>query len=283
MENRITIHLCSRDRHTELFGVLQSLRTQTFQNWDIIILDDASGTPVINAYFLNGMINRLKLENHKVKLIRNNVSFGCCYARNKCIEEDDFGNPFTLRLDDDILLEPNYIQKLMDVIEDGYDMASGVIPNFAQPEIKREVKFVGDVINKHEFDKDGNLIKQNDDCGFCYIEDVILPTHQFRTNCLYKSEINSKVKYPDNLTSVAFREEGFFSFGALIEGYKIGVNTGTVCYHLQTPSGGNRRLDYAQCVTLDNETFLKWCKKKFAKHGDFLNKQKEVNKNARKR
>jgi len=283
MENRITIHLASKDRHTELFGVLQSLRTQTNQNWDLIILDDASGSPITNAYFLNMMFNRLKLENHKIKLLRNDVSFGCCYARNKCIDEDDFENPLTLRLDDDILLQPDYIEKLLDVIEAGYDMATGVIPQFNLPEVKREIKFVGDIINKHEFDIEGNLILQNDDCGSCYIENVILPTHQFRTNALYKSEINKKVKYPNNLTTVAFREEGFFSFGALIEGYKIGVNTAAICYHLSTPSGGNRRQDYAQCVQLDNETFKKWCTKKFKQYGNFLNNNKEVINNASKR
>jgi len=270
MKNRITIHLCTKDRHTELALTLQSLRTQTNQNWDLIILDDASGTPVTNAYFLNGILNRMKLENHKIKMLRNNTSFGCCSARNKCIEEDDFGNNLTLRLDDDILPEPNYIEKLMDGINEGYDMMTGVVPQFNTPEMKREIKFVGDVINKHEFDKEGNLILQEDDCGYCYIEDVIMPTHQFRTNALYKSEINSKVKYPDNLTTVAFREEGFFSFGAIIEGYKLGVNTGAVCYHLSCPSGGNRRQDYRDCVQLDDATFKKWCKTKFDKHGDFL-------------
>jgi len=270
MKNRITIHISTKDRHTELFGVLQSLRTQTNQNWDLLIMDDASGAPIINAYFLGGMLNRLKLENHKIKLLRNNKSFGCCYARNKCIEEDDFGNEYTMRCDDDVLLESDYIEKLMEVIDAGYDMASGVVPLFSTPEVKREVKFLGATINNHAFDESGNLVKQADDCGYCYTSGVILPTHQFRTNCLYKSEINKTVRYPDNLTTVAFREEGFFSFAAIILGYKIGVHTDAVCYHLQTPSGGNRRKDYAECVALDNETFVKWCKKKFDKHGDFL-------------
>ena len=276
MENRITVHIATKDRHTELMLVLQSLRDQTFQNWDLVILDDASGTPVVNAYFLNAMITRLKLEGHKIKLLRNNVSFGCCYARNKCVEEDTFGNPFTLRLDDDIIFGVDYIQKLMDVIDAGYDMASGVIPQFGTPEVKRDVKNVMPIINKHVFDQHGKLIAQADDCGFCYTSGAILPTHQFRTNALYKSEINSKVKYPDNLSTVAFREEGFFSFGALLEGYKIGVNTAAVCYHLQCPSGGNRRQDYAQCVQIDDETFRKWIKKMFDIHGDFLNNIKEV-------
>ncbi len=270
MNKRITVHLCTRDRHTELFGVLQSLRTQTNQNWDIVLLDDASGAPIVNAYFLNSILTRLKLENHKIRLLRNNNSFGCCHARNQCIEQDDFENPLTLRLDDDILIEPDYIEKLMKVIDAGYDMASGVIPNLNTPEVKREVEFVGDVINKKEFDNEGNLIKYGDDCGYCYVEDKIILTPEFRTNCLYKSEIHKKVKYPDELSYVAFREEGHFSARAILEGYKIGVHTGAKCFHLQTPSGGNRCQDYNQKVQLDNEIFHKWMKKMFIKHGNFL-------------
>ena len=270
MENRITIHICTRDRHTELALLLQSLRTQTYQNFDILICDDASGSPIISAGFITALITRLKLENHKIKLIRNGESFGCCYARNRCIEEDKFDNPLTFRCDDDVILETDYIEKLLIVINDGYDMASGVVPLVAYPELKRKIEFVKPIINEHKFDSEGNLIKQTDDCGYCYLENVILPTHQFRTNCLYKSEINKKVKYPLNLTTVAFREEGYFSFNAILEGYKIGVNTGAVAYHLQTPSGGNRIKDYNECVKIDNETFLKWCKKMFNEHGDFL-------------
>ena len=101
------------------------------------------------------MFNRLKLENHKIKLLRNDVSFGCCYARNKCIEEDDFDNLYTLRLDDDVILEPDYIEKLMNVIESGYDMATGVVPLLLHPEIKREIKFVAPVINRKDFDEEG--------------------------------------------------------------------------------------------------------------------------------
>ncbi len=270
LNSRITIHITTKDRHTELYGVLQCLRNQNVQRWDLIILDDASGSQIISSSFIMSILNRIKLEGHKVKLLRNEKSFGCCHARNMCIDNDDFQNEYTLRLDDDILFNPTYIEELFKVIDAGYDMASGVIPLLNNPEVIRENKFIGDTINKHEFDKKGNLISQNDDCGFCYLKPQIFPTHQFRTNCLYKSKIHNSVKYPDNLTAVAFREEGFFSFGALIKGYKIGVNTAAVCYHLQTPSGGNRRKDYAECVKLDNETFLKWAKKKYKQYGDFL-------------
>ena len=275
MENRITLHICTKDRHSELALLLQSLRTQTYQNFDLIILDDASGNPITNCYFINYLINRMKLENHRFKIIRNDFSNGCCHARQKCIDEDDFENEYTCRLDDDVILEPDYFLKLIDVIEVGYDMTSGVIPQISMPEVRREVKFVLPIINKKEFDSEGNIVKYGDDCGYCYIEDKIIPTCEFRTNCLYKSEINKKIKYPENLSSVAFREEAFFSTKAILEGYKIAIKTGAVAYHLQTPSGGNRRQDYNECVKLDNETYLKWMKKQFEKNGDFLNKYYE--------
>jgi len=277
MDNRITIHIATRDRWTELCLLLQSLRTQTYQNFDIIIIDDASGGLIIQCQPLMSLVNRLKLENHIVKIVRIDQSFGCCYARNKCIEDDDFDNPLTLRLDDDVILEPTYIEKLLEGINKGYDMITGLIPILSNPRIIRQIKRLGPVMNLHEFDKDGNIIKQNDECGYCYNESKLIPTHQFRTNCLYKSKINKEIKYPDNLTTVAFREEGFFSLSAILKGYKLAVHTGAIAYHLQTPSGGNRRPDYSQCVQIDNETFLKWCKKRFKETGDFLKKyNKEV-------
>ena len=119
------------------------------------------------------------------------------------------------------------------------------------------------------------MIEAKDECGYCYSDDIIFPTHQFRTNCLYKSEVQDSVRYPENLTTVAFREEGFFSIKAILAGYKIGVHTGAICYHLQTPSGGNRRVDYGQCVQIDEDTWRKWIKKKFDEHGNFLDKYDE--------
>jgi len=271
MNERISVHLATKDRHSELALTLESLRKQSYTDWDLIILDDASGTPMLQAYFIQALINRIKLEGHKVKLLRNDFSQGVCAARNKCIDEDDFGNKYTFRCDDDVLLEDDYLELLLSVINDwGYDAASGVIPLLAHPEWKRSTKLK--LINEHVLDKEGNLISNKDECGFCYVDWQIVPTHQFRTHCLYKSEINKKVRYPDNLTFTGFREEGFFSMSMILEGYKIGVNTGAVAYHLSCPSGGVRVQQYQQNVALDDETFRKWLKKKFEENGNFLEK-----------
>lgn len=279
---RVTIAITSKDRHTECTLLLQSLRQQTHQEFDIILQDDASGLPVTQSGFLMPVVNRIKLEGHKVKIIRRDRSDGVCAARNNLIDEDDFHNPLTLRCDDDVILQPDYIERLVKIINKGYDMATGVVPLVAFPSVKREVKYVGKIICRHELDKDGNLVMNNDDLGFCYIEQAILPCDQFRTNCLYKTEIQQKVRYPPNLTTVGFREEGFFSLSAIILGYTIGVDVQAIALHLATSSGGVRRNDYSQCVALDDDSFKKWLREKFLLHGDFLNKyHKKVSKNVK--
>ena len=69
VEEKIEVDiLCSsKDRATEVFSLMQALRTQTFQNWNLYVLDNGYGTPLVN-FHINMMINRLQLEGHKVKI-----------------------------------------------------------------------------------------------------------------------------------------------------------------------------------------------------------------------
>jgi len=269
--NRITVQVCSKDRHSELALLLQSLRTQSYQEWDLMILDDASGSPISGCGFLMALTNRIKLENHKLKIIRNDFSKGVCMARNKLIESDTYNNPLVCRLDDDVVLQYDYLERLVRVIEQGYDIASGVTPLMSYPEIKRANKFIDKIINKHELDKEGNLILNRDECGYCYEDEGIYLTHQFRSNALYKKEITDNgVRYPDILSFVGFREELWFSFRSIIKGYKIGVDVQAIVYHFQTSSGGTRCSNYFDNVKLDEETTKKQISKWYKKYGDFL-------------
>ena len=268
---RVSIHITTKDRHSEVGLLLQCLRTQTFQDWDLVILDDQSGSLLQTCGFFNSILTRIKLEGHRVKLLRNSLSQGVCYARNELIKEDKFGNELTFRCDDDVILQPDYIQRLVDVIvKDGYDIASGVVPLIMAPENERENRFLFDFINEHKLDKEGNLIMNKDECGHAYLEEGVYPTHQFRTNALYRSVIHEKVKYPSELSRVGFREELWFSFQAILAGYDIGVDVQAKALHFQTSSGGCRDAEYNQKVQLDEETTRKWIKRQFNKHGDFV-------------
>jgi len=261
----IDILVPSKNRVAEICVMMQSLRTQTFKNWNLFILDNCSQVSYASNHLFNVIVSRLRLEGHKVKLLRNEIDYGNCFNRNRLNEiqlKEGTGN-LSMRLDDDILVEPDYIERLLKVIESGYDIASGVTPLCGMPEWEREVKVLDGEINKTRFDEDGNILVFGDDCGYSYIESKIFPAGHFRSCALYKSEINGKVRYPDNLSKYGFREESFFSLKCRILGYKIGVDTGAKVYHIQTPSGGSREITNNESIGMDDATFRKWVKKRF--------------------
>lgn len=273
MNKRISIHIATKDRHSELALLLQSLRTQTFKNWDLVILDE-SQTSIMHNSFIPLLLNMIKLEGHYVNIKQNDVHLGVCNARNMLIDIDYFNNDFVCRLDDDVIIEPDYLSLLLDVIKNGYDIASGITPIAGHPLLLRDVKHVKPIINKKEFDQDNNLIKQFDDCGYGYLQPEILPTHEFRSNALMKKEVVDNVKYPKNLSPVGFREEGFFSTKALMKGYKIGVHTKAIAYHFRTPSGGCRYANYNDLVISDDTYFKKWLKDQLDWEGDIFDIEK---------
>lgn len=268
MDSKVAVLVNVKDRPTELSLLLQSLRTQTYQDFDIFILDDQSGTPLFNYHFFNCILNRLKLENHKVFIKNTEFPHGVSKARQSIVDwAKQFSYNYFLRVDDDVVLEPDYIERLFKVLDKGYDLASGVTVPMMQPVLKRDPKNVGKIINRVILDDEGNFVMNGDDCGFEYTESKILPAHHFRSCALYKSSIHDKVNYlPTPLSMHGFREEEILSFKMLLSGYKIGVDTKAVNYHQLTPSGGERPTTN---MTPFNEQQLK----EFTKnHKDELNK-----------
>lgn len=271
MEERISIMVATKDRWSELALLIQSLRTQSYQNWDLIICDESSN-PTVNSAFLSMLYARIQQEGHKLKIFTNAMQNGVCFARNLLIDANEFDNKYSARLDDDVILERDYLRNCITVLQKGYHIASGITPHMAMSEWERLPVTVFPIINDIELDKEGNIIKYNDDCGYSYmlsnLEESILPATNFRSNAVYLSGLD--LRYETNLSKVGFREEAFFSLRAILKGYKIGIHLGAKCYHFQTPSGGCRFPDYAQCVQQDEATFRKWVKDKFEEHGDFI-------------
>lgn len=274
---KIDIMLCTKDRPTEVALLLQSLRTQTHQDWDLYIYDDRSGVPITNHSFLQTIIARLKLENHNVIIWRNEIPYGVTRLRKIMVErilEIGKGEAI-LRLDDDNLLEPDYIERLIKVLDAGYDIASGIVPHCGIPFIKRDTKFVKPFISDVKINDKGEIVYFGDDCGIEYLQKEIIPSPNFRSMALIKKEVHKNVSYEDNLGFCSFREEQFFSFRALIKGYKIGVDTGAVAYHLNTPSGGERTQEYANGLQNNHALLNRFTQKLFLEHGDFLSKYRE--------
>lgn len=229
-----------KDRPTELALLLQSIRTQTYQDFDIYILDDFSGTPLNNYHFLNCLMPRMILENHSVQYRRTDFVHGVSRARQTIVDwalESDYD--YFIRVDDDCILQPDYIERLIKVAEN-YDICTGVTITFG-PCLKRDPKFLKGVINRIILNEQGDFIFNGDDCGMPYIKSEILPAHHFRSCALIKRKVHEKIKYyPTKLSLNGYREELLFSLKAIIEGFTIGCDTQAVNFHMATPSGGER-------------------------------------------
>lgn len=269
--NDILIQIANKDRPTELALLLESLRHQTITNFDIHILDDGSTTPILNYYFLNYIIMRMRLEGNLVKVIRNEQPSGVSKARQQLIDEGlkDKGYKYFVRIDDDSIVQEDYLEQLMEVINAGYDVASGVVPPFGGPSFVRESKFITPIIGYCELNNKGELIANFDDCGNLYDSKVIVPSPHFRSCALFKREIfENGISYANKLSRNGFREEQWLSWKIITSGYKIGCNTAAVSWHLMTPSGGER--DTMNLGAFNQEQFEKYTKELYEEKGDFL-------------
>ena len=110
---KVAILIGTANRAGEVGLLLQSIRTQTWQNFDVYLLDDASQVPLGSFYFITNLINRMKLEGHNIFVKRNDTSKGISRMRNqmaKCAVEEGGCNLFC-RVDDDTILEKDFLER----------------------------------------------------------------------------------------------------------------------------------------------------------------------------
>jgi GT2 family glycosyltransferase len=218
-----------KDRPTEVALLLQSLRTQTNKDFDVYILDDCGGTPLTNYHFFNCLVARLKLEGNQVFIRRTAFPHGVSRARQAIVDWAMERNyEYYLRVDDDVILDADYIERLRVVVEK-FDIASGVTPPMHTATFIRDHSHIKDIINRVQLSSSGEFEFNGDDCGIEYISSRVLPAHHFRSCALMKHVVLERVKYfPTKLSMHGFREEQIFSFSAIMQGFTIGVDTGAI-------------------------------------------------------
>lgn len=257
--DKLIINVCSRQRAGELGLLLQSLRTQTYQNFDIYLLeDDQEGKSFMDFYFIQMLVIRLKLEGHKVFYERTPFNFGVSKSRQYLVDKSlEKGYDYTLRLDDDVIIENDYIERLMK-LTDKYDIISGVTPPLTPSFIRDSDKI--NIADEFIIDQEGNIKLDMDDCGVLYTGEKVVDCHHFRSCALIKRAVHEKVSYNSRLSKHGFREETLFSLKALIEGFKIGVDLQAKAWHLNCPSGGERFQDQQQLAIFNLQQLKDWVK-----------------------
>lgn len=104
MKNKVTIYVPTKNRVDLLKRAVDSVQAQTYTNWELIVVNDAS---------TDGTYQYLEdIKSSKIKVIHQPESQGACVARNLAINSAT--GDFVTGLDDDDYFEPNRLQLFID-------------------------------------------------------------------------------------------------------------------------------------------------------------------------
>lgn len=98
----VSIYLTTKNRRSLLERAVDSILRQTYTNWELIIIDDASTDDT--SLFLES----LKEKIINLKIIVNDISLGACHCRNKAIAHAS--GKFITGLDDDDYFKENRLE-----------------------------------------------------------------------------------------------------------------------------------------------------------------------------
>lgn len=117
----VTIYLPTYNRVELLKRAVNSVLRQTFQDIELIVVDDQSTDST--AEYLESLGKR----QNKVRWFINKTNSGACFSRNKAIKEAH--GIFVTGLDDDDYFAPNHIESLLEAWRKRGDEVVAVYPN----------------------------------------------------------------------------------------------------------------------------------------------------------
>lgn len=263
--NRIGVHILTRNRHNYLAALLSSLLTQSHRNWDLYILDNNDdGNEIGRNHLIVSLVKKMTFCKHKVGIVRSDPTLRKNIGKSRNILIDADENKWCCRIDDDSILNTNYLFRLWQVVRnmpnENIGAVGGVVPTLFLPQM---YKYPPKIFNKIvrttvpetyielskkypdvEGFKDENEIYYNigepiDDGAYCYAPgDNIIPSHHLRSSFLFNREALIAVGGHPSSDDTGFREETITSIKLLEKGYKLYTNTQAVAWHLFAPNLG---------------------------------------------
>ena len=276
--DRLEVEICSYKRTAELAMLLVSLYYQTFRNFDLIVVDGQKDNPARNQKYINDLLIKFKFRGHGVKYIIEDVRKGISASRNLAVRSA-FPSEFHCRIDDDSVCEPDYLEKLWNMItQDNIGIAGGIVPYFGGPSIYRDSNKLGNYFETIEYTPNGIMVSDNG--GMQWTPDIIAFSHHCRSSYAFRKSVWDKVNgFSEDMGGMisGYREETDFAIKVAYAGYKIMTDTSAICWHLRTPSGGVKpetnnplqyQQEYAQAVQINEIHFQKKFQRLFEKKGD---------------
>ncbi|AKJ27512.1 glycosyltransferase family 2 protein [Caldimonas brevitalea] len=112
---RVDVLIPTRNRRTALAATLAALIGQSHRAFDVVVSDQSDGEAGYEGGEIASIVRLLEARGHRVSLLRNLPRRGLAQQRQFLL--DQAHAPYVLFIDDDVLLEPEVIERLVGVLQ----------------------------------------------------------------------------------------------------------------------------------------------------------------------
>jgi len=252
---KLTLECWTYNRPTYLSALLISLYNQTFQDWDLTILEEFDQNYLLEPLFA-GAIRLLRNQGHKILFLHPTTYYGCVKAAKRVMSETK--TKYAMKLDDDHVFEKDVLEKLITAMEDDPEIGSigGMLYTIGRKTIP--VNWIPKDFNKWT-GKTGKV--WNDYSTFLFkFPEQIVRVHFLRAPLMYNAELLRKTDFIEKYdqlgyTRSAFRIESEIS-NTLEQnfGVKTCMHTGAIMWHYGA-EGGVRSYNFLDDIKKDSEVY----------------------------
>ena len=256
--SKVTIEVSTKDRQPYLATLLVSLINQTFKNWELLVTDNGSDESMINNEQIMKLLNMIGKLGHRWRMnkIPPNGLLASRRAALSCVD-----TPLVCRIDDDLFLQPDFLQVLFDnFLEDPNLAAVGGVYLFADNPTS---------ILQPGYDNDPNCQGKVDHLDWAlqvnmHPDDKVKDVEHIHSSFMHRTDIARACgSYGLDLsTTVAFREDTECTYRMKLAGYNLRVDPKAMAYHFAASSGGCRvdPVERQKIAINDDIIFQTWLK-----------------------
>ncbi|QIW24512.1 glycosyltransferase family 2 protein [Sulfolobus sp. S-194] len=222
---KVSVAIPTYNRKEKLRRLLYSLEKSTFKDYEIIVVDDAS---------TDGTEEMIKNDFSYVKYIKHDKPTLVAKSRNDAIEASE--GDFIFFIDDDNVIEPNTIEKLLKFIENNESLGT-VAPVTCYYSVPEKVMYAGAVFSK--FMRRTISLYSGFPCksleGKVIEVDVFANSYMFRKEAIMKAGLIPWKRIPWN------GEDGYLQYRIKKLGYRNVTLGSARVYHDVDPKEGVKR------------------------------------------
>lgn len=235
---RITVEVSTKDRYDSLAQALLSLALQSTKDFDLLIFDDADIPKDLRTIPVFQNIFQL-LNDYKIGW---QVIFGRKLGQhyNHQQAQEIAKTPWLFRFDDDEILEPDVLEKLLYWTKDDVGAVAGLVLPPAPLPVPGDAANVISDLNRPNIQ------------WFKHPYVRTIEVDHLHSTFLYRRGL---VDYELSLSPAAHREETLFTYEFKRKGYKLLVDTSAVTWHFREPHGGIRSHHNPQYWLNDEQIF----------------------------